>query len=385
MRVGVIGVGNMGSKYAQILQDREIEGMELGAITRVREPYSTILAKSIEGGIPVFESGEALLDAVAEGKLDIDTIIIATPHMAHPRYAIRAFELGLNVLTDKPAGVYSSEARLMTEAAKKSGKEYGIIFNQRTSPVYIRLREIIKSGIYGKVKRVSWTVTDWYRPDCYYQGSSWRATWGKDGGGVLLNQCPHNLDLLCWMFGVPTKVQGYCKEGKYHSIEVEDYVTAYFEWGNEFTGTFTTSTGEAIGSNRLEIAFDEAYIICENGELKIGELYPEIKCTEKEYRNTATEPFRKLKGEWHTETFEKEEQPYNKVLKGFYDKCSGSGEHIAEGETGKDSLILSNAIYLSSWLGKMIELPQNTFDEERFEKRFCAAMSEKVANSKSNS
>ena len=370
-KIAVIGVGNMGSKYASILQAGDIRDAELAALTRVKEPYRELLQKSIDSGVPIYESEDALFDAVEKKELSLDAVIIATPHFAHEKIAVRAFENGLHVLCDKPSGVYSRQARVMEEAADKSGKVFSMVFNQRTLPIYIKLKEIVDSGKYGDIKRVNWVVTDWYRPEQYYKSSSWHATWDKDGGGVLLNQCPHNLDLLQWICGNPKYVQGFCHEGRFHDIEVEDDVTAYFEWENGATGTFITSTGDAPGVNRLEISLDEALIVCENGSIRVGEVAREMSGKEADYRKNSTDFFRKINGTWTEIKPEKEDKPYNKVLEAFIDEINGSRKSIADGREGRKSLLLSNAIYLSSWEKQMIEIPSIGNDKElAFEKRF---------------
>ncbi len=375
IRTAVIGVGNMGSKYASIIQDKRVSGMELSALTRVKDPYREELCRSIDSGIPVFESADILFEAVEKGTLQIDAVIIATPHYAHEELAVRAFKNGLHVLCDKPSGVYSRQARLMEEAADDSGKVFSMVFNQRTLPVYKQLKEIVSSGRYGELKRVNWIVTDWYRPEKYYKSSSWHATWDKDGGGVLLNQCPHNLDLLQWICGNPARVQGFCHEGKFHNIEVEDDVTAYLEWENGATGTFITSTGDAPGINRLEISLEEALIVCENGLIRIGELAQEMGCKEADYRRNSTDYFRKIKGTWSEILPDKEEHPYEKVIQCFADEINGTGKSIADGRQGRLSLLMSNAIYLSSWEKQLVAIPRIGSEEEIiFEQRFEEAL-----------
>ena len=258
-----------------------------------------------------------------------------------------------------------------------------MVFNQRTLPIHIQLHELVNSGKYGALKRVSWVVTDWYRTEKYYTSSPWRATWEKDGGGVMLNQCPHNLDLLQWICGMPVSVQGFCKEGRYHNIQVEDDVTAYFEWENGATGTFITSTGEAPGVNRLEISLEEAMIVCENGKLRIGEVVQEMGCPEAEYRKNSTDYFRKIKGTWTEITPEKEDKPYEKVLQSFADECTGSGKCVAPGSDGRKSLLLSNGIYLSSWEKRMIKLPKPGTDAElEFERLFEEHLQQKIADNR---
>lgn len=371
IKTAVIGVGNMGSKYASLIQDGLIQGMELSAMTRVRGIYREMLLPSIEAGVPVYETADELFRAVENKELSIDAVVIATPHYAHEESAVRAFRNGLHVLCDKPSGVYSRQARNMENEAEKSGKVFSMVFNQRTLPIHMQLHELVNSGKYGALKRLNWVVTDWYRPEQYYTSSSWHATWDKDGGGILLNQCPHNLDLLQWICGMPVNVQGFCIEGHFHDIEVEDDVTVYLEWENGATGTFISSTGDAPGINRLEITLEEAMIVCENGKLRIGELTQEMGGREADYRKKSTDYFRKIKGTWTEITPEKEEKPYEKVLQGFADECMGSGECVARGTEGRKSLLLSNAIYLSSWEKRMVNIPQIGTDEElEFEKVF---------------
>ena len=383
IRTAIIGVGNMGSKYASIIQSGAVPEMKLAAITRVRGAYRDLLLPSIEAGLPVYDNAGALFDAIESGETAADAVIIATPHYAHEESALRAFRNGLHVLCEKPSGVYSRQAREMEEAAaeaeKTAGAVFGIVFNQRTLPVYQRLHELVKSGEYGALKRVNWIVTDWYRPDPYYAASSWHAAWKSDGGGIILNQCPHNLDLLQWICGMPARVQAFCKEGHYHDIEVEDDVTAYLEWENGASGTFVTSTGDAPGLNRLEISLEEAMIVCENGKLRIGTLQEELGQKEADYRRTSQDFFRKIRGTWHEETPPAEPAPYQRVLQNFADACCGKGTCTAPGNEGRKSLLISNAIYLSSWEKRMVELPAAGSGQERiFEMEFEAWLERKI-------
>ena len=375
MKTAVIGMGNMGSKYACLIQNGQVPGLELAAITRVRDPYRRLITAEV----PIFESSDALFDSLEKGELALDAVIIATPHYSHEEIAVRAFRNGLHVLSDKPSGVYSRQARLMEEAADAAGTTFAMIFNQRTQPVYQILREIVTSGRYGGLKRANWIVTDWYRPNRYYTSSAWHATWANDGGGVLLNQCPHNLDLLQWICGMPARVQGFCIEGRYHDIEVEDDVTLYMEWKNGATGTFITSTGEAPGINRLEISLDEALLVCEGGKLMIGELAEELGMKEAEYRGSSTDYFRKIKGTWSEIIPEREEDPYGEVLRAFANACLEHGRSVAAGSEGRKSLLISNAAYLSSWEHRMIEIPEiGSVEERAFEAEYESWLRRKI-------
>lgn len=384
MKVGVIGVGNMGSQYTQMILDHTIPGMELGAVTRIKPQYVAIISRCKHENIPVYYDAEELLNAVQNNKLSLDAVIITTPQLSHAEIAVRAFDCGLHVLCDKPSGVYLSQATLMNRKAAESGKCFGMVFNQRTSPLYQRMKEIVASGIYGKLKRVNWIVTDWYRPEPYYKTSSWKATWSMDGGGVLLNQCPHNLDLLQWICGMPVSVQGFCHNGRFHDIEVEDDVTAYLQWENGANGTFITSTGDAPGINRLEISLEEAMLVCENGELRIGELAPELGMKEEIYRKTSTDFFRKINGVWKTEKQPTAGNSYQLILTDFAKACEAYAsnetyELIAPGAEGRNSLLLTNAVYLSSWEHRMVTLPlPGTPEEQEFEIAFKMKMATNI-------
>lgn len=379
MRTAVIGVGNMGSRYASLIMEGKAGALELAALTRVRDPYRERLSQAIGGGLPVYESADALFCAVEAGREAIDAVVIATPHYSHSELAVRAFRDGLHVLLDKPSGVYSRQAREMEEAALASGKVFGMIFQMRTFPIYRRLHEIVHSGQYGALKRVNYVVTDWYRPAAYYRASAWRATWRGDGGGVLLNQCPHNLDLLMWICGMPSRVRAFCHEGRFHDIEVEDDVTMYLEWPQGATGTFITSTGDAPGINRLEISLEEAMLVVENGSLRIGALGPELGCREAEYRERADDYFRKLRGSWRTETFPEAGDPYAAVLTAYADAIAGRGGNVADGSEGRYSLLISNAAYLSSFEERTVEIPQKNSPMEReFERRFESHLERKA-------
>lgn len=366
MKIAVIGMGNMGSQYAALISENRIAGMELTAATRVRPEKMESLRRVLPEDLYICPSVQALYEAYDRQDVELDAVIIATPHDSHAAIAKGAFQRGLHVLCDKPAGIYSRQAREMTEAYEKAKKEnpdlqFGFIFHQRTYPVYQRLRELVQSKIYGKVRRVNWVVTNWYRPDAYYTENAWRGTWKLDGGGVLLNQCPHNLDLMQWIAGMPSAVQGFCHEGKYHPIEVEDDVTAYLEWKNGATGILIASTGEAPGVNRLEISLENALIVCEEEKIRICGL----DRPEREYREEKDNIFQKPKSIWKEEIPEKEQCPYETVLHDF-----AAGKMTAEGYEAKNSLLLSNAIYLSSWECNKIKIPEEGTEERAFERKF---------------
>ena len=309
---------------------------------------------TLPAGLPVYQTADELFAAADSGALALDAVIIATPHRLHEEQAVAAMQRGLCVLCDKPAGITSAAARRM-EQARPAGLVCGYIFQQRTFPSYRAIRQLVHSGQLGGVKRVSWTVTDWYRSNAYYAGSGWRGSWEKDGGGTLLNQCPHNLDMLQWICGMPARTRAFCHNGKYHPIPVEDEVTAYLEWPGGATGVFTASTGEAPGVNRLEIALDDGLIVCEPEGVKIARLDQ----PEQVYRNAPGTGFEKPAAHWESHPMEKNPDAYADVLRNFA-QCIRKGDPdgmLAPWAEGRKSLMLSNAIYLSSWTGQTVELP----------------------------
>ena len=239
VRLGIIGIGNMGSGHSKRIINKEIDGMELVAVADRNETRRTWVKENLPGEVVVFDEGEKLIESGL-----CDAVLIATPHYQHPELSIKSFKNGLHVLCEKPAGVYTKQVQEMNQEASKHDLVFGMMFNQRMNPLYRKMHEMVHSGELGAIKRVNWIVTTWYRTQSYYDSGLWRATWAGEGGGVLLNQCPHNLDLIQWICGMPNKVQAFCHNGKWHDIEVEDDVTAYMEYPNGATGVFVTSTAD---------------------------------------------------------------------------------------------------------------------------------------------
>lgn len=354
VKLGIIGIGNMGSAHVRSLMAGNVPELELTAVADRSQARRDWVMKEVPEKVSVFCEGDDLIDSGL-----CDAVLIATPHYQHPVLAEKAFLKGLHVLSEKPAGVYTKQVRLMNEAAQKSGKVFAMMFNQRTNCVYRKMYEMVHSGTYGAIKRVNWIITNWYRTQAYYDSGNWRATWDGEGGGVLLNQCPHNLDLLQWICGMPSKVQAFCHEGKWHNIEVEDDVTAYLEYPNGATGVFVTTTGDAPGTNRFEITLERAKLVCEDDKLMLCEL----DVNEREFCKTATGGFDQPKYEFSQVETDGENPQHDGVLRAFAGKILRGTPLVAEGNEGIYGLSLSNAMHLSSWLGKPVEFP---IDEDLF-------------------
>ena len=354
VKLGIIGIGGMGTNHLNSIVKGMVPNMELTCVADVRQCRLDWAKENLDSSIKIFDDGRKLID---EG--GCDAVLIATPHYLHPEFVIYALQHGVHAISEKPAGVYTKQVREMNEVAVKSDKTFAIMFNQRTNCIYRKLREMIQSGELGKMKRVNWIITDWYRNQSYYDAAGWKATWDGEGGGVLLNQCPHQIDLLQWLCGMPVKVRAFCHEEKWHDIEVEDDVTAYMEFENGATGVFVTTTGDAPGTNRLELTFEMGKIVCENEKL----IFDKLAANVSEHCKTEKEGFKKPDCQRiEVETDGKNEQHVG-VLKAFADHILKGTPLVAEGIEGINGLTLSNAMHLSSWLGKTVEIP---FDEDLF-------------------
>ena len=354
VRLGIIGVGNMGSGHAANILAGKCPEIELTAVADRREARRQWAKDTLPEGTAIFEEGSDLIQSGL-----CDAVHICTPHYQHPTLAMEAFAAGLHVMCEKPAGVYTKAVRDMNEAAKKSGKVSAMMFNQRTNCVYRKMHEMVHSGQLGELKRVNWIITDWYRTQIYYDSGDWRATWEGEGGGVLLNQCPHQLDLLQWICGLPKTVQAFCQEGKWHDIEVEDDVTAYLQFANGATGVFVTTTGDAPGTNRFEVTGTLGKLVCENDKLTFWKLAQD----EREFCRTATEGFAQPQCQQVEVETDGENLQHVGVLNAFAGKILHGTPLVAEGTEGLGGLTLSNAMHLSSWLGRAVDIP---FDEELF-------------------
>lgn len=355
IKLGIVGFGNMGSGHARNLAEGKIPEAELTAICDI-DPERRAASKEKYPQIPVFENAEELYSSGL-----CDSVLIAVPHYDHPPLAISAFKHGLHVMTEKPAGVYTKQVIDMNSEAAKSGKVFGIMYNQRTNPAYIKLRSMVKSGELGHIKRIMWIITDWYRPQAYHDSSSWRSTWRGEGGGTLINQNPHQLDLWQWIFGMPDRIFARASFGKYYDIEVEDDVMAYFEYDNGTTGEYITSTGEAPGTNRLEIACDMGKIVVENNKIN----FTKNAVSEREFNKTNTKPFGCPENSLQEiETESSDIEQHSEVLKAFAAAILHGGELTARGEEGLNGLTISNSIHLSAWTGEIIDV--KNFPHERF-------------------
>jgi predicted dehydrogenase len=355
VKLGIIGVGAMGTVHAQSIIDGHIPRCKL---TAVCDSKAERLSR--------FSTAEHFL-SVDEflRSSETDAVLIATPHYSHTTIGIQALESGRHVLVEKPISVHKSDAERLIAAHRNSNQVFAAMFNQRTDPFFQRLRRLVRSGELGQIRRVNWTITNWFRTEAYYQSSDWRATWAGEGGGVLLNQCPHNLDLYQWIFGMPAAVRAFCHLGRYHEVEVEDDVTAYLEYPDGMTAVIIASTGEAPGSNRLEVAGERGKVVIENDQF----LFTRNEVPMSEFSKTDPGRF-SAPATWDVRIpIEGHGPQHNGILANFVAAILDGATLIAPAREGICSLELANSFLLSSLENRLVQLPIDSTVFEQHLKR----------------
>ncbi len=363
VRYGIVGIGKQGTFYTKIFQKCKgiLKGARLTAVCDIL-PERREYAKQNLKGVAVFEDYHEMF---ASGLIDV--VMVETPHYFHPQIVIDAFQSGLNVLCDKPAGVYPKQVKEMNaEADKHPNLLFGMMFNQRTNPLYIKAKELIDEGKLGKLTRIVWIITNWYRPKAYYDQGGWRGTWWGEGGGVLLNQCPHQLDLFTWLAGLPVSVTATASTvGR--DIAVENDVTAYCKFANGATGVFITSTHDAPGTNRLEITGEGGKIVIEGGKLVFtqnAEMEPDFSAHNTVFMGAPKTTEHVYRGLDRYLRFGKYPPQHPGIIKNYTDYLLGRTKvFTAPGREGIVGLTFSNAIHLAAWTGKEVAIP---FDEDEF-------------------
>lgn len=361
VRLGIIGLGNMGTVHVTSILAGKVPRLTVTAVADVDPARRARFPQ-----LGQFASAEEM---IASGL--IDALLIATPHYQHTSLGILALKAGLHVMVEKPVSVHKADAERLIAAYKNKKQIFAAMFNQRTDHFYIKIRDLIRNGELGQVRRVNWIITNWFRTEAYYASGGWRATWAGEGGGVLLNQCPHNLDLFQWMFGMPVSLRSHCGFGKYHAIEVEDDVTTYLEFANGATGVFITSTGEAPGTNRLEIAAERGRLVYEDD--KITFTRNETPMTE--FSHKATSGFARPETWDVSIPTAGHGGQHNEILRNFTDAILDGAPLVSPAIEGIYSVELANAMLLSAWTEKTVTLP---LDAKRYERM----LQQKIAESK---
>lgn len=365
VRFGIIGVGNIGTVHARYLLAGTVKEACLTAVCDNNLDKHPAIRQLVGEEVEIFSDAEAMLKSGL-----IDAVIVSTPHYDHPGLSMLAMHHGIHTLCEKPAGVYTAQVREMNEFARGCNVVFGMMFNQRPNPLYQKVKDLIDSGELGELRRSNWIITNWYRSQSYYNSGGWRATWKGEGGGVLLNQDPHQLDLWQWLVGMPVRMRAFCQEGKHRQIEVENEVTAYAEYANGATGVFITTTAEAPGTNRLEIAGDRGKVVVEDGKLRFWRLRESETEFNARWQNGFGEPEC-----WEvTIPVAPESSEHHVVTANFAAAVLHGTPLIAPGTDGIHGLTLSNAMHLSTWTDDWVDLP---FDEALFKK----LLDERIAHS----
>ena len=360
VRLGIIGLGNIGQHHHSYLSAGKVTRAELVAVSDAvpgkLEKYKPL--KTCSDGEELIRSGL------------VDAVIIATPHYQHTTLGIAALQHGIHAMVEKPISAHKADAERLIAAHKKNPKiVFAGMFQLRAEPRYLKMQKLIQGGELGEIVRMSWLMTDWYRTEAYYASGGWRATWKGEGGGVLLNQCLHNLDVMQWLLGMPARVRGFCQLGRFHQIEVEDNVSAYLEYHNGATGTFVSSTGEAPGTNRFEIAGTRGKLVLERDKLS-------FTCNETDmlqFSRTAKVGFAKP-DVWQVEIpFDNAPNPHAILMQNFVNAILDREPLIAPGEEGLHSVEFANVMLFSSLLGQTVELPM---DSAAYEKKLNQLITE---------
>ncbi len=344
--IAVVGVGNVGGSHARELLLGKVRGAKLAAVCDTSPE-----ALSRFPGVPAFTHQSALL---ATGIAD--AVLIATPHYDHTPLSIEALAAGLHVLVEKPLAVHQADALQMLAAYERRPKPSQLFAEMlvlRTDPRFLRLRALIQSGELGTLRRMHWVITDCLRSDAYYRSGGWRATWRGEGGGVLLNQCPHSLDLWQWLFGMPARVHAFCGFGRMHPIAVEDQVTAYLEYDSGANGVFVASTGEAPGSNCLEVVGDLGKVVVERHGLTV------TRNATSTLELLRSGPARLPKGSVSIEDIPLEHgpSPLTFMIQNFVNAILEGEALVAPASDGLASVELANAMIYSGITQQTVELP----------------------------
>lgn len=371
VRLGVVGVGVQGRLYAELVSTGRAPSLRLSALCSANpksRSHQDHAATAAGLGVPLFTDYIEMLDSG-----EVDAVVITVPHFEHPRFAAEAIERGVHVLLEKPAGIYGKQVtRMLDVAAEHPQTTLAMMFNQRANPLYADLKALIDSGELGGLRRVSWLISHWWRPDAYYSSSPWRASWGGEGGGVLVNQAPHQLDLLTWLCGMPQRCFARIQFGYRRDIAVDDEVAALLEFDGGAAGTFNTCTNDLVGTDRLEMGFDRGRILVDDS----------ARVTIWRYTDDEREIARQIspadaakvpsgafdRSVFYTADNREYSSPWGEqhalLLDNFGQHIIAGTPLIAPGADGLNSVRLANAMYLSAWQGTDIELA--SMDDEAF-------------------
>lgn len=350
IRCAVIGIGSMGKKYAAMIDSGKIDGLTLAAVCCRSTENAEWAASNLGRSVRIYRSEDMLY----EDSQSFDAVLVVTPHKLHPAMAIRALQAGKHVMCDKPAGITTADAEAINEAAKRSGKVYAMMCHQRTYAQYRKIKQLLEEQSIGQITRVLLENSNFFRTQYYHHSGNWRSSWNGEGGGALINQGYHLLDMWQYLFGLPKSVYANIPFGKYNDFDVDDEATLIMDYPDKVTGVFVLSTGEGSRIERLEIIGTEGKILLDGQRLQVVH----FSCNVQEYSKKAQVTSRQELCETTEEyQFENPEHAYEIMLKNFANAILNGERLIASGIESADTLALVNAAYLSAWQEKRIFLP----------------------------
>lgn len=343
LAVGVIGLGNAGARHARNLAEGRVPGARLAAIC------DPLAERSTEFDAPWFAEAEALL-----AEAEVEAVVIATPHRSHVPLSRLALAAGRHVLVEKPFGVHRAECDELLKEYQALGEGrpvFGVVHDGRADPRIRWLKQALSGGDYGRIERVVWQATDFYRTLAYYHGSAWRGRFAGEGGGLLVNQAPHLLDTLIWLLGTPIRVVGLCRFGQFHDIEVEDDVTAIIDFASGVRAVVIAGTGEAPGTNRLEVSCDRGRIVLEGNEALVQRNREPASAHRR--RERTGRPLADVE----RVSLAKASRSRSELLQNFVAAVRGEARLLVPAGEAVRAVELGNAILASSVEGRAIDLP----------------------------
>lgn len=369
VRLGVIGLGNIAQQHIENVMSGAAGRCQLTAIcSRTPSEFAE------KYGVQHFAKPMELIQSGL-----CDAVLVATPTFNHCEIGLQVLEAGLHLMMEKPLGLSIAEGELLVE--KQHSQIFALMLNQRTDPLFKAMHDCIAGKTLGAITRTQWTMTNWFRPEIYFQASDWRATWKGEGGGLLLNQCIHNLDIFQWLCGMPASLRGFCQFGRYHDIEVEDEATAYLQYENGATGVFIGSTGETPGVNQLDVVGDKGTLTYDGERLSLALNTPSTS----EYSRSTREMFGMPAVEVTDITPNRQVNQHGLVLANFADAILDGAPLIAPAIEGINSLALANAMLLSTWESREITFPlQSKTYQSALDQRLSASSLREKTNTQAN-
>lgn len=368
VRTALIGAGTMGKNYLRRVMKGNAPTMTITAVVARRAETQQEVREICGDTVSIFANEDELY---AHSDL-FDAVLIVTPHKLHPAMGMNALRHGKHLLLDKPVAESVAACRELLETAGNSGLVFSVVFHQRTYPKYQRIRSMIQNGEIGTVNRILLENSRYFRTPYYHHSGSWRSSWKGEGGGALINQGQHILDIWQWLFGMPEELYAEIGFGKYNDFRVDDEALLTMRYPGGKTGVFILTTGEGSYTEKLEIAGSKGTILLEEEHLTVTTFDQDLQ----EYRKNASVNSREnLRSDVREETFETNESCQEAILENFARAIEYGEPLLVDGQDAVNALELTNAAYLSAWKHMPVKLP---VDAEEYRKQLDAHIAEET-------